>query len=124
VSRGKLSWFELRWPREVDAERLTQILRLLAASNAAPIVIETAGARGGVVHRLALPDAAAPMLLEQIRAALPAVGFLRLADRPPVTLKRVVEVRLSTTSRSLSLAQAEGVCRALLTARRSCCSGS
>lgn len=116
MNQGKLSWFELRWPREVDAERLTHVLRLLAASNAAPIVIEAMGVRGGVVHRLALPDAAALMLLEQIRAALPAVGLLRLADRPSVTVKRAVEVRLSTASRSLSLDEAEAVCRALLTA--------
>jgi hypothetical protein len=116
VSQGKLGWFELHWPREVDAERLTHVLRLLAASNAAPIVIEAVGVRAGVVHRLALPDAAAPMLLEQIRAALPAVGFLRLADRPSLTVDRAVEVRLSTTSRHLSVEQAESVCRALLTA--------
>lgn len=116
MSRAVLGWFELRWPRKVDAERLTHVLRLLAVSSAAPIVIEAVGVRGGVVHRLALPDAAAPMLLEQIRAALPAVGVLRLGDRPSVTVDRAVEVRLSTASRSLSIDEAEAVCRTLLTA--------
>jgi hypothetical protein len=56
------------------------------------------------------------MLLEQIRATLPAVGVVRLADRPPVTVNRAVEIRLSTASRSLSIGEAEAVCRALLTA--------
>lgn len=116
MSQRTLSWFELHWPREVDVDRLTQALRLLAGSSAAPVVIEAVGVRGGVVHRLALPAAAAPMLLEQMRAALPTVGFVRLDGRPSLTIDRAVEVRLSTTSRSLSLDEAEAVCRALLTA--------
>ncbi len=116
MSQGTLGWFELHWPREVDAERLTHALRLLAASSAAPVIIEAVGVRGGVVHRLALPDPAAPMLLEQMRAALPTVGFIRLHDRPSLTVDRAVEVRLSTASRPLGVQEAESVCRALLTA--------
>ena len=116
MSKGTLSWYELHWSREIDVDRLTQALRLLAASSAVPIVIEAIGVRGGVVHRIALPTAAAPMLLEQMRAALPTVGFVRLDARPLLTIDRAVEVRLSTASRSLSLDEAEAVCRALLTA--------
>lgn len=116
MSHGLLQWFELRWPREVDAERLVHAFRLLAASSAAPVILEAVGVRGGVVHRLALPSAATPMLVEQLRAALPAVGFERLTGRPVVEVDRAVEVRLSTTSRPVGVGEAESVCRALLTA--------
>lgn len=116
MSQGLLSWYELRWPREVDAERLVHAFRLLAGSSAAPVILEAVGVRGGVVHRLALPNTAAPMLLAQLRAALPAVGFVRLDGRPSVTVDRAVEVRLSTTSRPLRVEETESVCRALLTA--------
>lgn len=116
MSHGVLCWFELRWPREVDAERLVHAFRLLAASNAAPVILEAVGVRGGVVHRLALPSAAASMLVEQLRTALPAVGFERLARRPAVEVDRAVEVRLSTTSRPVRVDETESVCRAVLTA--------
>lgn len=116
MSRDSLSWFELRWPRDVGAEQLVQAFRLLAASSASPIVIEAVGVRGGVVHRLALPEGCSPMLLEQLRAALRAVGFEHLAGRPPLAVDRAVEVRVTTASRPLEVGRAESVCRALLTA--------
>jgi len=116
MSRVVLKWFELRWPREVDSERLVSVFRTLAGSKVAPVVIEAVGIDRGVVHRLALPEAASPMLLAQMRAALPAIGFVKLEDRPPVEIDRAVEMRLSTTSRPLDMKGSETVCRALLTA--------
>ena len=88
MSRVVLKWFELRWPREVDSERLVSVFRMLAGSKVAPVVIEAVGIDRGVVHRLALPEAASPMLLAQMRAALPAIGFVKLEDRPPVEIDR------------------------------------
>ena len=116
MSKSLLKWFELHWPREVDEERLVDAFRLLAASSATPVILEAVGVRGGVVHRLAVPEAPAPMLIQQMRAALPGVGFVRLHDRPSIAVDRAVEVCLSTTSRPLGVAETESVCRALLTA--------
>src|SRR5471032_2401872 len=116
MSKSVLKWFELHWPREVDEERVVHALRLLAASSATPVILEAVGVRGGVVHRLAVPEAPAPMLLQQMRAALPTVGFVRLDDRPSIAVDRAVEVCLSTTSRPLGVTETESVCRALLTA--------
>lgn len=109
-------WFELHWPRTVEADRLVQVLRLLAAAKAAPVVLEAVGVRGAVVHRIALPSAAAQMLLEQIRAALPAIGILRLGERPSVMVDQAVEIRLSTAARPLAVEHDEAVSKALLTA--------
>jgi hypothetical protein len=116
VSKSTLEWFELHWPRAVDEERVVHTFRMLAASSATPVILEAVGVRGGVVHRLAVPEAPAPMLLQQMRAALPTVGFIRLDDRPSVSVDRAVEVCLSTTSRPLNVGETESVCRALLTA--------
>jgi hypothetical protein len=116
VSAPVLKWFELRWPREVDSEKLVNVFRMLAGSKATPVVVEAIGIDRGVIHRLALPEAAAPMLLAQMRAALPAIGFVKLESRPPVEVDRAVEMRLSTRSRPLDTKGSETVCRALLTA--------
>ena len=123
MSRVVLKWFELRWPREVDSERLVSVFRMLAGSKVAPVVIEAIGIDRDVVHRLALPEAASPMLLAQMRAALPAIGFVKLEGRPPVEIDRAVEMRLSTASRPLDTKGSETVCRALLTALASVRSG-
>lgn len=116
MSDDRLSWFELHWPREVDARRLIDAFRLLATSGATPIVIEAIGTRGAVVHRLALPVGASAMLVEQLGTAVPGVGFVRLKERPPIEIERAVEVRMSTAGRSLRTDDAESVSRALLTA--------
>lgn len=116
MSDDRLSWFELRWPREVDTGRLVDAFRLLATSSAVPIVIEAIGTRGGVVHRLALPSGAAAMLVEQLGTAVPGAGFVRLKERPPIEIDRVAEVRMSTAGRPLRTDDKESVSRALLTA--------
>lgn len=116
MRRPPLAWFELHWPRVVDTERLATCLRVIAGSSAAPVILEAVGVRGGVVHRIAVPDTAASMLLQQVRGALPGVGFIRLPARPSVSVDRAVEVCLSTTVRPLSVDQTETACRALLTA--------
>jgi hypothetical protein len=123
MSRGQLKWFELRWPREVDLERLASVFRLLAGSKASPVIIEAIGVGRGVVHRLALPEAASPMLLAQLRAALPAIGFTKLEARPSIEIDLAAELRLSTASRSLDVGGSEAVCRTLLTALASVRSG-
>lgn len=116
MRRAELAWFELHWPREVAAERLTEALRLLAASGLSPIVLEAVGVRAAVVQRLAVPAPAASNLIEQLRTALPGLGVLRLDRRPSVRVDRAVEVRLSTARRTLNTNDPGAVCRALLTA--------
>lgn len=116
MSQEVLSWFGLRWPREVEPQRVVEALRLLAASRAVPVILEVLGTDRGVVHRLGLPHATAPMLVEQLRGALPSVGFPKLPGRPPVIVNRAVEIRLSSPLRSIDTRESTSVSRALLTA--------
>jgi hypothetical protein len=116
VRQRTLRWFELHWPREVDAERLVTALRVIAGSTATPVILEAVGVRGGVVHRIAVPETAASMLLKQVRGALPGIGLVQLDGRPSLAVDRAVEVCLSTRIRPLGIDEIDAVCRALLTA--------
>jgi hypothetical protein len=123
VTDAKLCWFELRWPREVAAGQLIEALRALATSRATPIVIETTGMQSGVIHRMALPTAPSGTLIEHLGVAVPGIGFARLARRPPITIDRAVEVRMTTAGRPLRSDDAQSVNRTLLTALNAVRSG-
>lgn len=116
MRRTVLEWFELRWPRKVEPERVLNGFRILAASRVSPIVVEAVGIRGRVVHRLALPAPAAEVMLEHLRAALPALAIAPLEPCPPLEVDGAVDVRLSTNHRPISTSEVEAACRAVLTA--------
>ena len=111
-----LAWYRLRWPRELDIERLHAMSLLLASSAGAPVVLEAVGRSGSVEHRLGLPASRAGAVVEQVRAALPSLGLVALDPRPAVGVTRALELRLTTPQRSLHVDQAELVSRAVLTA--------
>lgn len=110
-----LQWHRLRWPREVEAERLTVMSAVLATSGGAPVVVETIGRAAGVEHRLGLPVRRSEAIVEQLRNAVPGLG-LHLIERQPINANRAIELRLSTPMRSLRSQQSPSVSRALLTA--------
>jgi hypothetical protein len=113
---AKLTWYRLRWPREAKPEQITQVFRLLAVSGAQPVVIEAIGSVGSVEHRLAVPTGYSGGVSEQLRAALPGLAMERLPERPALTIRHAVELRLSTARRALRADDPSGVSRALLTA--------
>lgn len=111
-----LSWYRLRWPREVEPEQLAEICRLLAAIAGRPIVLEAVGSAASVQHRLALPEGRAETVARQLQASLPGLALERLGAHPVLAVSRAVELRLSTRLRPLSTDEAASVSRALLTA--------
>lgn len=116
MSQPQLRWQRLRWPREVETEQLLAMSALLATSGAAPLVLETVGRAGGVEHRLGLPLPRKQSLIEQLRHAVPGLGFQALEERPPVNASQALELRLSTPVRSLRSRHSANVSGALLTA--------
>jgi hypothetical protein len=106
----------LRWPREVEAEQLTQLGRLLAAVAGSPLIIEAVGSSAAVEHRLALVSERAESVADQLRAALPGLAVEELGTRPPLGASHAVALRLSTKQRPLKSDDPAGVSRALLTA--------
>ncbi len=116
MTEARLSWFALQWPRDVQTDRLLGAFRVLATSRATPIVLQATGTQNAVVHRIALPAAAAETLIEQLGGAIPGVGFARLRQRPAVAIDRAVAVSMTTAGRPLRSDDAESVSRALLTA--------
>jgi Type IV secretory system Conjugative DNA transfer/TraM recognition site of TraD and TraG len=111
-----LIWFQLRWPREVTPEQLTQMFRLLATADGQPVIVEAIGLPGAVEHRLALPRGPAEGMVDQLQATLPGLSVEALSERSALTLTSAVELRLSTARRSLRTDDISGVNRALLTA--------
>lgn len=92
----------MRFPREVDHQRLRQIFRLLASSDAAPIFLEVVGSTDSTIHRIGIPEHYAGGLAKQMRQALPGLN-LESITRPVPVISRVVKVRLSTRLRQLRL---------------------
>jgi Type IV secretion-system coupling protein DNA-binding domain len=113
---AKLTWFRLRWPREVTPEQITQAFRLLASAGGQPIVIETVGSSGSVEHRLALPESRSGSVVDQLRAAIPGLSVETTPQRPPLGASHAVELHLTTRRRPLRTDDLAGLSRALLTA--------
>jgi hypothetical protein len=101
VKRVPLVWHTLRWPREIDAEALSEIIRLLATTAGSPMILEAVGRSGAVEHRLAVPEGRHDNVSHHLRAALPGIGVDELASRPTLLVKRAVELRLSSAHRPL-----------------------
>jgi hypothetical protein len=116
VRSVSLKWYRLRWPREVDAEQITQVFRLLATAGGSPVVIEAVGSPGMVEHRLALPEGRAESMVDQLRAAIPGLAVEAISVRPVLAATRAVELRLTTKRRSLRTDDVAGVSRAMLVA--------
>lgn len=111
-----LRWFRLYWPRDVGLNQLYELARLLAASRAAPVVLEAMGCAGAVVHRLGLPQRIAESVKTQLEGALPELVLVPLAARDVPQRGVALEVRVTTAQRQLQIEQAELVSRAVLTA--------
>jgi hypothetical protein len=115
VKTPELVWYRLRWPREVEAEQVTQVCRLLATAAGEPVILEVGGRPGQVEHRLALPIVRAGSTVDQLRAAIPGLAIETLKERT-VVATHAVELRLTTRRRSLRIEDVVSSSRALLTA--------
>jgi hypothetical protein len=116
VKAAVLTWYCLRWPREVASEQVTQLCRLLATTAGTPVIIEAVGSPGLVEHRLALAPGRASSVVDQLRSAVPGLNVEAVQDRPALDISHVVELRLSTKRRSLRTDDLANVSRAILTA--------
>jgi hypothetical protein len=112
----RLSWYRLRWPREVTPEQVTQALRLLTTTAGTPLVLEAVGCKGVVTHHLALPSGNAGGVVRQLRASIPGLYIEANHERPMRRADRAVELRLSTRRRALRTDDPAAVSRALLSA--------
>jgi len=116
VRSVELTWYRLRWPREVEPEQAAQVFRLLATTAGSPVVIEAVGSPDAVEHRMALPTSRADATADQLRATIPGLSVEKVGTRPASAATRAVELRLSTKRRPLRTDDPAGVSRAMLTA--------
>jgi hypothetical protein len=111
-----LQWFEPQWGRQHNAADHVALLRQLAATKAAPVVLEAVGREGRVSHRIGVPAGVAVTVRRQLRAAAPQVTFERLSERPEISFDRATQVSLSTRRRPVRTEDIEAVSRSLLIA--------
>ena len=111
-----LTWYRLRWPREVESEQVAQAFRLLATTAGSPVIVETVGSPGKVEHRLALPASRSEASADQLRASIPGLAIEEVSKRPATAATRAVELRLTTKRRSLRTDDMAGISRAMPTA--------
>jgi len=113
------AWFDVRWPRDLNADAALSLLRHLAARHRpAVIVIEVRASRSGITHCLGITDRDAKDLQRTITSLLPGT-LLEPADksvRETIVLARAVELRLTTRQRSLRQGAPAEVARSLATA--------
>jgi type IV secretory system conjugative DNA transfer VirD4/TraG family protein len=111
-----LVWYTVRWPREVEADQVVQVFRLLATTAGTPVVAEVVGSTGTVEHRLGLIEGHAEGVIDQLRAVMTGLSVEEVGTRPPLSATHAVELRLSTKRRPLRTDDNMGVNRAILTA--------
>ena len=116
MKRVPLVWHTLRWPRDVVAEDVVALMRLLVTAAGSPLILEATGTPGSVTHRFAVPDGRQENIAHQLRSAMPGIRVDALASRPPVQVDRAIELRISTNHRPLRTEQAATVIRSLLAA--------
>lgn len=114
MKKVPLIWHDLRWPREVDAETLAEVIRLLATVAGSPMILEATGQSGSVTHRIAVPDGRHQNVAYQLRAALPGVSIDSIPSRQPAPVDRAIELRLSTKHRPLRTDNVAAVSRSVL----------
>lgn len=113
----KMSWLELRWPREVAPEALAAVFRLLNSSAGIPLVLEAIGSGGQVRHLLAVPTGSVHAVRTQLQAAVSGLSLLNATeDRDGFEPDRALRLGLSTKRRPLRTADPEQLASGLLTA--------
>jgi hypothetical protein len=115
MSASPVTWYELRWPREVTADQIHSIFATLTTVIGTPCVLEVAATPAGVVHRLGIYGRDLGGVLSQLRTALPGLGLVA-SDRPFVVVNRAVRLRLNTRARALRTDDPEVVAQSVLTA--------
>jgi hypothetical protein len=74
MNRAKLTWFRLRFPRDLSQEA---VLAALASFSGVPyptrLVFDLSATRAGIAHRLAVSPKAAETVLGSLRAAIPSL---------------------------------------------------
>jgi hypothetical protein len=114
---SSLTWLRLAWPREVEAEQISAVFRLLASSVGAPVVLQAVGTTTGVEHSLAVTGNRAAFVTEQLRTALPGLGVTEVdPPDPQPEWNRAIKLGLSTRRRPLRIDHPQDITQALLSA--------
>jgi hypothetical protein len=123
--RNHLKAYEVRWPSGMESPAVSQWLANVAAMThppkwsllpLPPMALELTATSRGVRYHLLLPTRRAEQLLAGLRAAVPGVRITEDAAymANPPALRVAAELKLTSHTRPLGFARAEGTSAALL----------
>lgn len=80
MKRAKLTtWFELRWPRNVEDDQLVAALSSLSGlPHGARLLLEVSASDSGITHKLATTEATAETVAAALRAAIPSLRLTQI----------------------------------------------
>ena len=109
------TWFEMRWPRQIEPDAALALLRHLAAHRRPPVIaFELRASNGRVTYRLGTSERDAKNLQRTITTFIPGALLEAIDSSKPVVFKRSIEVRLTYRERSLRSDSANEVALSLL----------
>lgn len=105
AARGDWVWYQLHWPRPLDAEQVSSLLRRLASNRLpTPVVVETRAARGRTAYFLAAGRPRIQAVLQTLHELVPGL-VIDQPERSPrqQPLQAGLQLRLRpTTHQNLS----------------------
>jgi hypothetical protein len=112
----EMHWFEVHWPRPLDADRALSLLRSWATEGRTPqLVLEVRGTKAGVVYLLGVPAAAVGSTRSSLQAHLPAMTLVETVRRSH-PFDRTVSLRATSRHRPLRTELTQSVVRSTLAA--------
>jgi Type IV secretion-system coupling protein DNA-binding domain len=89
MSRAKLDWFQLRFPRELDGDDvLAALSAFTGVSSRTRIVLDLAATNSGITNRLAVTPSSAETVTAALRAAIPSLRAEATTPPPRTAGKR------------------------------------
>jgi len=109
-----LSWYELNWPKDVDIDQITGLLRTLSSNRTTRHMRCVVLARkASIAHYIGLPRPDAPYLRQQIESFLPEIELVS-CPAPNLPRQLVTQLQMTSRDRILSTQEPTNTSRALL----------
>jgi len=109
-----LTWYQLRWSREVLPEQTHRAFQHMATTAGVPLMLEIVGKTDDAQHFLTVPRSRAGAAMQQLRVAIPGTSTIRQLSRPDIPVARAIAVRLSSRYRPLRTDDPTGLSQAVL----------
>jgi Type IV secretion-system coupling protein DNA-binding domain len=114
VKRPELTWYQLRFPRDLSQEAVLAALSAFSGvSHGTRLVFDLSASQAGIEHRLAVTPAAAEVVAANLRAAIPSLRLDAL-DTPNQAYSRRLLWQLAPTPSPIRASDLAAIAASLL----------